>query len=150
MISSDLGDAHCRRIGSPQRGARLVQSLQQKVSHGTYAKELGATHPQRSLGYADVGAKRREGQFVVDAPAQRLFETNHDGGMMVSRLGISVRLTAGQAVDDGVKHVLLQGRRDLGTVDQLLSGFREMAGLPEKSLESGSFRAGRAKYSARG
>src|SRR5262245_48358624 len=56
MISGDLGDAHCRRIGAPQRGARLVQSLQQQVSHGTYAEEFRATHPQCSLGHSDVSA----------------------------------------------------------------------------------------------
>ena len=43
MISGDLRDARCRRIGPSQRPARLVQSLQQKISRRAYAEEFGAT-----------------------------------------------------------------------------------------------------------
>jgi hypothetical protein len=82
--------------------------------------------------------------------AQRCFEANHHGGVMVSCLGIVFCVLGGQAVDDGVKHLVLQGPCHLWLFDQFSSALRKMAGLAEKRLKSQRFRARRAEYSARG
>src|SRR3974390_1619431 len=48
-------------------------------------------------------------------------------------------------MDDRVKHFLRQCSRDLGVLDQILSGFGKTTGLPEKSPEAHRFRARRAQ-----
>ena len=148
-MSGDLRDACLCRIGTPQRGASLVQALQQEISRGAYAEKLGATHSQRSLCNANLRAKLGHVEFPINALAQRFFEANHDGGAMVSRPGMVVSLLGGQAMDDGAEHFLLQRSCGLGALDQFLASFREMAGLPEQALESCSFRARRTEYPAR-
>ncbi len=53
-----------------------------------------------------------------------------------------------EAIDNRVKHLLLQGPRYLGALDQFVSGFRKAAGLRKEALESQYLRARRTEYRA--
>ena len=148
MISGDLSHARRRRIGPPQRCTSLVQPLKQDISRRTFAQEFGAAHSQRSLGDADLCRQSGHGESFIGPLAQHLLKASHYSGVMLPRLGIVVRLVAGQTVNDGVKHFLLQRSRDLGTIDQFLSSFREATRLTKQTLKSQCSRARRPDYSA--
>jgi len=137
MISGYLRNARSRRIGKSQRRTSLVQSLQQQISRRAYAQEFCATHPERSLRHADLRTKLGQAEPLLNMFFQRFLEADHDGGVMVSRLGIVVRLIGGEAImDDRVKELLFQRLRHLGARDQRLAGIGELAGLFEKTVES--------------
>ncbi len=146
MISGHLRDARLRRIGAPQRCASFVQSLQQGIPRGAHAEKFAAAHPQRSLCYANLRANRRHPKFLINALAQRLFETKHYGSAMMSCPGMVVGLVGSQEMHDGVKHFLLQCSCDLRTRDEFRFGFRKVAGLPEQALKPCCFRARGTEY----
>ena len=136
MTSGDFGDSGYRRVGMLQCRTSPVQSSQQEISRGAYAEESGATHPQATLRYADVRTQSRHFQFLIDTFAAWAFlETTHDEGVMVSCRGVVVDLVGGQAIDDRVKHFLLQRPCHLGALDQFLFGFRKMASIFKETLK---------------
>jgi hypothetical protein len=65
---------------------------------------------------------------LIDVPRQRLLETHHQGGVLMSGSGGILR-PGGQAMDDGVKQFLLQRSCDLWAFDQFLSGFCKTEGV---------------------
>jgi hypothetical protein len=136
MASGYPRHAHDQWIRTSQRRAGPVQALQQEIPRGADAEELRATHPQRSLGHTDLCTKRWQADPLVNASSQRFLEANHDGGVMVSRLGGIVRLVGGKTMDDRVKEFLLQRSCHLGVLDQVVSGIGESAGLSGKTFES--------------
>src|SRR6476620_8413900 len=149
MGPGDLRNARRRRVSPLKCGTGLVQALHQKVARGAHAEKFGATHPEGSLGYADLCAKPRHAGPVISKCVQRFLETSHDGCVMPSRLLDFVRVVLPcEAMNDGVQHVLFQRSRDLGEFGDFPSGFDEMAGLPEQTLKPHYFRSRRMNYAA--
>jgi hypothetical protein len=136
MTSGDLRDARCGGISTSQRRASPVQSSQQEIPRGAYAEEFGATHSQRPLRYADLCAKSGHAESLVSAFAEHFFKTNHNGSVMVSCFWIFVRLVGGQAIDDRVKHFLLQRSCHLGALDQFPSSLCKVASFSEEKTKS--------------
>ena len=141
IVTGDLRDGCCREIGASQRGASPVQALQQDVSRGADTEKFGATHAKRSLSNADLGTESGDIEFLIDMFRQGVLEARHDGGVMPSRPGYDVRLVViGQALDHG-EHFPFQRSRDVLALDQPISCFCNVTGLPEQTLESQRFGA---------
>jgi len=148
MISCDLRDTRSRWIGTSQGRTSFVQPPQQDVSGRTYAQEFGATHPQRSLGHADLRTKCRHVEPLINTPAQNLFEPNHHCSMMVPCAAIVLRLVGNETIDDRMKQLVFQRPCDLGTFNQPSAVFRQITCLSEEVLEFDRFRARSTDYSA--